>query len=224
MEPVAESGHIKVQPHKIRVPNGLRRPFDRRVSLYHSVFPVRIFTGVPVCSISKHQIHDHGLISRINLPDSGRRFWHRSLLQSGHILAGGDLLHIGYDLFHKGGRLVPALLQLLPNSSGINIREMLQLRLCKKSVLVYQLCNLALHLWPWEVLVLIHAGELDRESRQTAAVLPAKPCGGVLLAGVVRHIAGNGPLAVRIPVPGLQGSVNVLLCGLPRRSKGRNGR
>ena len=46
VEAVAKAGHIKVQPHKIRVPNVLRRPRDRRVSLYHSVFPVGILAGV----------------------------------------------------------------------------------------------------------------------------------------------------------------------------------
>ena len=51
MEAVAETGHIKVQPHKIRVPNVLRRPRDRRVSLYHSVFPVGILAGVLIMPV-----------------------------------------------------------------------------------------------------------------------------------------------------------------------------
>ncbi len=86
---------------------------------------------------------------------------------------------------------------------------------------MYQLCNPTLYLGPGEVLVLPRVRELDGESGQLSAVLCAEPRGGVLIAGVVLHIAGNGPLAVRVPIPGLQGGVDLPVGGLPRRGRGR---
>ena len=75
MEAVAETGHIKVQPHKIRVPNGLRRLCHRRVSLYHSGVPVGILAGVLIRPVRKHKFFENGLVLLVDFPDSGRGGW-----------------------------------------------------------------------------------------------------------------------------------------------------
>ena len=77
MEAVAETGHIKVQPHKIRVPNGLRRPCHRRVSLYHSGVPVGILAGVLIRPVRKYKFFENGLVLLVDFPDSGRGFLFR---------------------------------------------------------------------------------------------------------------------------------------------------
>ena len=91
----------------------------------------------------------------------------------------------------------------------------------KEQVFLYQLCDPALHLGPGKVLVLSSAGELDGEHGQVPAVLRAEPCGGVFLTGMVRHVLLHPALAVSVPVPGLESSVNIAL-GSPL-CRGRSG-
>ena len=216
MQAIAKVRHIVVQPHKFRVCDGECRPFDRCVTLKDSGFPVRIAAGVLVGFVRQHQLLHHGLIAVVYLPDRGRRGHSRIrfLLR--------DPFHIGHDLLHKSGGLIPGLFQMVTDGGRVNVLKTVLFFLGEKSALLHQTGKVALHLGPGQIGGRAHP--IDRVCRKIIAVFIFQPFRCAPITGMVGHVLLHPALTVHITVPLLEGGVNISLGDLPRRCRGRDGR
>ena len=142
-------------------------------------------------------------------------------LPHGRTIVPRQSLHILNNLLHKCGGL--ALFQLFPDSGGVNVGKVLQLRLRKKAVLPHQTGKMPLNLRPGQIRAA--ASRMNRISGEIVPILAPKPRRRLLLTGMVHHVLLDPALAGNIPVPLLKGGVNVCLgnCGGRDNCKGSRG-
>ena len=99
-----------------------------------------------------------------------------------------------------------------PDSSGVNIIEIVAFRLGVEVILADKLCNAPLHLRPCQFNGFRTSGTDDKEIvALLAAVLVSKPCSSFFFTSVLLHIPHYGVFALDISVPCTERIVYIVL-------------